>query len=77
MAHPPADGYTRYAGVGLQFAATIGLFAWAGYALDDRLGTSPWLLIVGVFLGFAGAMISLVRRVPGGKGGPRGDRNQS
>lgn len=90
MAHPPAspsdkepdrqrpaDSYTRFAGVGLQFAATIGLFAWGGYALDNRLGSSPWMLIIGVFLGFAGAMISLVRRVPVRRGNQQNDSNES
>ena len=58
------SGYGRYAGVGLQYAATLGLFAWGGYALDARLGTQPLLLILGVLLGFAGGTISLVRKVP-------------
>lgn len=32
-----------------------------GWALDNALGTKPWLLIVFFFLGFAGGMLNLVR----------------
>ncbi len=34
-----------------------------GYYLDAWLGTGPWLLIVGVILGTAGALIWLYRLV--------------
>lgn len=54
----------RYAGLGVQFAAVIGVFAWAGWWVDSKLGSEPWLLIVGVFLGFLGGLISLVSKVP-------------
>jgi len=58
----------RYSGVGLQFAGTVGLFALGGYWLDARWGSSPWLLLVGVFLGFAGGLVSIVKKVaPPGK----------
>ena len=52
----------RYAGVGMQFAATIGVFAWGGYWLDGQLDTSPWLLIAGVFVGFALGLVSLISK---------------
>lgn len=75
----PQLAYARYAGVGLQFAATIGLFAYGGWALDDALGTTPWFLIVGVFLGATGGFIKLVttfmpRRAPGESGSRPDDR---
>ena len=53
----------RYAGVGVQFAATIGVFAFAGYWADGKLGSSPWLMIVGVFVGFGGGLASLVSKL--------------
>ena len=40
--------------MGIQFLAVILLFLFLGKWLDSRLGTAPWLLIVGVFCG-AGA----------------------
>jgi F0F1-type ATP synthase assembly protein I len=46
---------------------------WLGWWLDAKLGTSPWLLLVGIFLGASGGFYSLVRRV-GSPGGSRHDR---
>ena len=54
----------RYTGLGLQFAATIGVFGYGGFWLDEKLGTLPLLLIIGVFLGFALGTFSLVKRLP-------------
>ena len=56
----------RYAGVGLQFAATIGVFALLGFWADRFLDSAPWLLLVGVFLGFGLGLKSLVSNL-----GPR------
>jgi F0F1-type ATP synthase assembly protein I len=53
----------KYAGVGLQFAISILLFLYAGQWLDRRLGTSPLLLVVGVFVGGGGAFYSMYRRL--------------
>lgn len=55
--------YARYAGIGMHFAVTLLVFTFAGYRLDLWLGSSPWLLLLGVGLGFAGGMISMVSRV--------------
>ena len=43
----------QYGSVGLQFGIGLVVFALAGNWLDKRLGTGPWLLLVGVMLGFA------------------------
>jgi len=53
----------KYAGVGLQFAASILLFLYAGQWLDRRLGTSPLFVVVGVFVGGGGAFYSMYRRL--------------
>ena len=67
--------------MGVQFVVAILLFLFAGKWLDSKLGTSPWLLIAGVFLGASASMYSMYRRVfppepkrPGGKGGDSGSR---
>ncbi len=52
-----------YAGLGLQFALAILLFTFAGQWLDRRLGTEPWLLLVGVFTGAGGGFYSIYRRL--------------
>lgn len=50
-------------GVGLQFAAAIVIFLFVGRWLDDRLGTAPWLLILGVMVGAGGGFYSMYRRL--------------
>ena len=52
-----------YAGLGLQFAISILIFLFVGQWADKKLGTSPWLLIAGVFLGAAAAFYSIYRRL--------------
>ena len=50
------------AGIGLQFAALILIFVFAGQWLDRRLD-SQWFTIVGVFLGAALGITSMYRRL--------------
>jgi len=59
--------YGRLAGLGTQFGAAIIVFSLVGNWLDERLGTRPLLLILGVLLGFAGGTISIVRAVSPGR----------
>jgi ATP synthase protein I len=61
-----ADGessITQFAGVGLQFALSILVFLYAGQWLDRKLGTAPWMLLVGVFVGGAGSFYSMYRKL--------------
>ena len=58
-----APSASDFAGIGLQFAASILLFVYAGQWLDRRLGTGPWFLIVGVFVGAGGAFYSMYRKL--------------
>jgi F0F1-type ATP synthase assembly protein I len=51
------------AGAGFQFAAVVVLSVFAGIWVDEKLGTSPWLLIVFVFLGSALGFYSLYRNL--------------
>jgi ATP synthase protein I len=57
---PPAS---HYAGLGLQLAAVVGVFTYAGWWLDRRLGTTPWLTLVMVFVGAGGGLYSIYRKV--------------
>ena len=52
-----------YAAAGLQFAVALVLFALGGNWLDNKLGTSPWFLLLGVFGGGAAAFYSMYRKV--------------
>ncbi|MGH7663922.1 MAG: AtpZ/AtpI family protein [Gemmatimonadaceae bacterium] len=58
-----ADGAASFAGLGLQFAAAIVLFMFLGKWADEGLGTSPWLLILGVFVGAGGGFYAIYRRL--------------
>ena len=51
----------KYAGLGLQFAASILVFLFAGQWLDGKLGTKPLFLIVGVFVGAGAAFYSIYK----------------
>ena len=48
-------------GLVLVLATVIGLVG--GYYLDRWLGTSPWLLLVGLVLGIAAGFVNLFRSV--------------
>lgn len=62
--------YLRFAGVGIQYAATILILTLAGIWVDKRAGTAPLFLLVFLLLGFVGATWSLIQQVlrPSDKG---------
>ena len=60
---PAAGGVAQYGGLGLQFGAAVGFFTWGGYKLDQWLGSSPWLTLLGALLGAAAAFYSIYRKV--------------
>jgi ATP synthase protein I len=47
--------YARYANLAFSFGVTMAvsvfLGLWGGNWLDKRLGTSPWLMVIGILLG--------------------------
>ena len=59
------DGFSisEFAGVGLQFAVSIIVFLYLGQWLDRKLGTAPWLLIIGMFLGAGASFYSMYRKL--------------
>ena len=52
-----------FAGVGLQFAAAIVVFLFAGQWVDDKLGTSGLFTIAGVFIGGGAAFYLMYRKI--------------
>lgn len=64
MVEPRGGGISgsEFAGIGIQFALVILIFTAGGIWLDRRLGTSPWLLLVCVFLGAAGGFYSIYQK---------------
>lgn len=59
----PANQAGEVLGVGLQFAGAILLFLFVGRWLDERLGTEPWLLLLGVLVGAGAGFFSLYRQL--------------
>jgi F0F1-type ATP synthase assembly protein I len=61
----PEEGFSvsEFAGVGIQFAVSILLFLYVGQWLDRKLGTAPWLLIIGVFVGAGASFYSMYRKL--------------
>jgi hypothetical protein len=61
----------RYAGLGIQLAVTLVVCVLAGRWVDEKLGTGGLFTIVAAFLGFGGAMYSMIRGLnrPDGGGG--------
>jgi F0F1-type ATP synthase assembly protein I len=53
----------QHAGVGVQFAGAIVIFAFAGWWLDGRLGSEPWFLLLGVFVGAGAGFYSMYRQM--------------
>jgi F0F1-type ATP synthase assembly protein I len=51
------------AGMGVEFVVAILLCLFVGKWLDSRLGTTPWLLILGVFGGAGASMYAMYRKV--------------
>jgi len=49
--------------VGLSFVLAVVIGAWLGRVLDSWLGTSPWLFLLGFFLGLAAGILNVYRTV--------------
>jgi ATP synthase protein I len=60
---PVASQAGEVMGAGLQFAGAIILFLFLGRWLDGRLGTEPWLLLIGVMVGAVAGFVSLYRQL--------------
>ena len=56
-------GMGQFAGVGLQFAASLILFLYLGQWIDRKLGTAPWFLLLGVFVGGGASFYSIYRKL--------------
>jgi F0F1-type ATP synthase assembly protein I len=52
-----------FAGLGIQFAAAILVFLFAGQWLDGKVGTNGLFTVVGVFVGGGGAFYNMYRKI--------------
>lgn len=51
----------KMAGLGAEFAASVGGMALIGWVLDRQFGTSPTLVLVLMSLGFVGGLWNLIK----------------
>jgi ATP synthase protein I len=49
--------------LGIQLAAAVVVFFFIGDWLDSKFGTSPWLKLLGIFIGTTGGFIQFFRSV--------------
>lgn len=54
-------GWARSSGIGIEFAAVVGVFALIGHWLDLKFDSSPWGVVVGAALGLIGGTYNLIR----------------
>lgn len=51
----------RFAGLGFEFAGTVGLFAYFGFWLDRHFGWAPWGTVTLVLIAVIGNMYLLIK----------------
>ncbi|HIG10932.1 MAG TPA: AtpZ/AtpI family protein [Planctomycetes bacterium] len=71
------DAYGRYASLGIQFVVAMCFFGWIGRWADGKLGTYPWLMILGLALGAVASFISLLHSIPPVSGSPAKAREET
>ncbi len=59
---PKHKKYAQYLGLGAEIAVALSAPIFFGYWLDLRWETSPWMLLMGIFLGI-GLLIGIFSRV--------------
>jgi len=52
-----------YLGIGFQISISFAFFVLGGYWADGKLGTSPFLLLIGVAAGMTGMVLVLMKVV--------------
>jgi F0F1-type ATP synthase assembly protein I len=53
--------WTRFAGIGIEFAGVVVGFTLIGLWIDRHYNKSPWGVVTGVVLGMVGGMYNLIR----------------
>jgi F0F1-type ATP synthase assembly protein I len=53
--------YAKWVGFGVEFCGVLAICSYFGYKLDQWLNSSPWFLLAGFFVGFAGMMYLVIK----------------
>ncbi|WCL48932.1 AtpZ/AtpI family protein [Leptospira sp. GIMC2001] len=59
---PKIKSAWHLAGLGTEFTGIILFFLLGGSWLDKQLGSAPWILLLGMILGFSLGLFHIVRR---------------
>ncbi|OGR69288.1 MAG: hypothetical protein A2081_05575 [Elusimicrobia bacterium GWC2_61_19] len=57
------ESYWKYAQIGLELAVAVLLGFWAGYQLDKKAGTAPWLMLGGAAGGLGAGFYLVIREL--------------
>lgn len=63
MSKRPLRDLSQISGIGFTLVSYVLVFTGGGYLLDRWLGTGPWLMIGGVFVGAALGFVYMIRMV--------------
>lgn len=63
MSKEPLRGLSQISGIGFTLVAYVLVFTGGGYLLDRLLGSDPWLMVGGVFVGAALGFVYMIRMV--------------
>jgi hypothetical protein len=74
MKQPENDGRLRFISAGVEFAVILIAFCGGGAALDLHLDTLPLWTLIGMGVGFAGALWRLVRAAMAEQRREQGDK---
>ena len=68
---------SEFASLGIAMGLAIALLALGGDRLDDRLGTAPLFVLLGVFAGFGGGCLALFGRLAARRRAPEADETDA
>lgn len=63
MSREPLRDLSQIGGIGFTLVSYVLVFTGGGYLLDRLLGTNPWLMVGGVFVGAALGFAYMIRMV--------------
>jgi ATP synthase protein I len=78
MSESPLRDLGEISGLGFTLVAYVLVFTGIGYGLDRLLGTGPWLMVAGVFVGGGIGFYTMIRTLtysPPPDGGEDDDRD--
>jgi len=52
----------RFAGLGMELAASVAVLTLLGWWVDRHFGSAPWGVLTGALIGIVGGMYNLVRQ---------------